>query len=151
MAVGGGFSNWPKKLSYNYSHLYQYIRDISSFEFVSTKLYQLSDRLIFWLYHPRTASRRDWLEFISYHGPLTRYVKLQVVHVPGMPGTCPPCVAHVEIANPRMQGKRSLYSRRMSNPQFYISEKRPIALVWLQIVEEKYTVLYINCIAFIHM
>ena len=28
---------------------------------------------------------------VRYHGPLTRYVKLQVAHAPGMPGTFPPC------------------------------------------------------------
>ena len=31
---------------------------------------------------------RGWL--ISSNGPLTRYVKLQVAHAPGMPGTFPP-------------------------------------------------------------
>ena len=33
---------------------------------------------------------------------------------------------HVGIANPRWRGKRSRHSRRMRNPQFYISDKRPM-------------------------
>ena len=35
-------------------------------------------------------------------------------------------VIHVGIASPRRRGKRSRYSRRMRNPQFYLSGKRPI-------------------------
>ena len=34
---------------------------------------------------------------------------------------------HVRIANLRWRGKRSRYSRRMRNPQIYVSGKRPIA------------------------
>ena len=83
------------------------------------------------------------------HGPLTRCAKLQVAHVPGMPGTFPPpptsketvswrsqhasqhvhharAVMHVGIANPRWRRKRSRHSRRMRNPQFYVSGKRPM-------------------------
>ena len=33
---------------------------------------------------------------------------------------------HVGIANPWWRGKRSQHSRRMRNPQFYVSGKRPI-------------------------
>ena len=33
---------------------------------------------------------------------------------------------HVGIANPRWRGKRSRHSRRMRNPLFYVSGKRPI-------------------------
>ena len=89
-------------------------------------------------------------------GPLTRYVKLRVVHAPGMPGTFSPpptsketaskrsrhasrhvrvarAVMHVGIANPRWRGKCSRYSWRMHNPQFCVSGKRPIpsAPLWL--------------------
>ena len=32
---------------------------------------------------------------------------------------------HVGFANPRWRGKRSRHSRRMRNPQFYVSGKRP--------------------------
>ena len=83
------------------------------------------------------------------HGPLTRYVKLLVAHAPGMPGTFSPpptsketasqrsrhasrhvrharAVMHVGITNPRWRRKRSRHSRRMRNPQFYVSGKRPI-------------------------
>ena len=79
--------------------------------------------------------------------PLTRYVKLRNAHAPGMPGTFSPppwvsdpdvhhgtCVTHVPWCMPglltsgflwsRWRGKRS---RRMRNPQFDISGKRPMA------------------------
>ena len=35
---------------------------------------------------------------------------------------------HVGIVNPRWRGKRSRHSRRMRNPQFYASGKRPMTL-----------------------
>ena len=104
----------------------------------------------------RLQSSRIW-NLITYmkiicHGPLTRYVKLQVAHAPGMPGTFSPpptskeavskrsqhasrhvrharAVMHVGIANPRWRGKRSRHSRRMRNPQFYLFGKRPIIVV----------------------
>ena len=85
----------------------------------------------------------------SRHGPLIRYVKLAVAHAPGMPGMFSPppttretaskrsrnalrhvrharAVMHIRIANPRWRGKRSQPSRRMRNPQFYVSDKRPM-------------------------
>ena len=34
---------------------------------------------------------------------------------------------HVGIANPRWRGKRSQHSRRMRNPQIYVSGKRSIS------------------------
>ena len=89
---------------------------------------------------------------ISYtiHGPLARYVKLRGAHAPGMPGMFSPpprvsdpdmhhgtCVTHVPWCMPgsltcgflwfRWRGKRSRHSRRMRNPRFYVSVKRPIA------------------------
>ena len=87
------------------------------------------------------------------HGPLTRYVKLRVAHVPGMPGMYSPppqvrdpfmhhgtCVSHVPRCMPGSltcvflwswwRGKRSRHSRRMRNPQFYVSGKRPIEYQW---------------------
>ena len=82
------------------------------------------------------------------HEPFTRYMKLRVAHAPGKPGIFSPpptskettsqrsrhasrhvrrarTVVHVGIANPRWRGKRSRHSRRMRNPQFYASGKRP--------------------------
>ena len=82
-------------------------------------------------------------------GPLTRYIKLRVAHAPGMPGTFSPppqvndpdmhhgtCVTHVPWCMPgsltigllwsRWQGKYSRHPRRMRNPQFYVSGKRPM-------------------------
>ena len=80
------------------------------------------------------------------HGPLTRYVKLHVVHAPGMPGTfsLPPLVSdpdmhhvtHVPWCMSRSltcgflwsqwRGKCSRHSWRMCNPHFYVSGKRPM-------------------------
>ena len=97
---------------------------------------------------------------IFQHGPLTTYVKLRVAHAPGMPGAFSPtpwvsdpdmhhgtCVTHVPWCMPgslccgflwsRWRGKRSRHSRRMRNPQFYVSGKRPMApaknhtILWL--------------------
>ena len=84
-----------------------------------------------------------------WHGPLARYVKLGFAHAPGMRGTFfpPPgvsdpdmhhgtCVTHVPWCMSgsltsgfiwsRWRGKRSRHSRRMRNPQFKVSGKRPI-------------------------
>ena len=83
------------------------------------------------------------------YGPTVRYVKLQVAHAPGMPGTFSPsprvsdpdmhhgtCVTHVPWCMPgsltssflwsRWSEKRSRHSRHMRKPQFYVSAKRPI-------------------------
>ena len=83
------------------------------------------------------------------NGPLARYVKLWGAHAPGMLGTFSPpprvnnpdmhhgtCVAHVPWCLPglltsgflwsRWWGKLSRYSRRMHDPHFYISGKRPM-------------------------
>ena len=80
------------------------------------------------------------------YGPLARYVKIRVAHAPVMPGTfCPTprvidpdmhhgtCVTHVPSCMPgsitsgfiwsRCRGK---HSRRMRNPQFSVSGKRPM-------------------------
>ena len=37
-------------------------------------------------------------------------------------------VMYVGIANPRWRGKRSRHSRRMRNPQFYVSGKKPMMI-----------------------
>ena len=83
------------------------------------------------------------------HGPLARYVTLWVAHAPRMSGTFSPpqwvsdpdmhhgtCVTHASWCMPgsltngflwsRWRGKRSQHSRRMRNPQFYVSGKRPM-------------------------
>ena len=90
--------------------------------------------------------------FTTWHGPLTRYVKLRVAHAPGMPGTFSPpprvsdpdmhhgtCVTHVPwcitgsltsgFLGNRWRGKRSRHSRRMRNSQFYVSGKRPMEML----------------------
>ena len=81
--------------------------------------------------------------------PLTRYAKFRVAHAPGIPGTFspPPRVSDPDMHHgtfvthvpgcmlgsltsgflwSRWRGKRSQHSRRMRNPQFYLSGKRPI-------------------------
>ena len=83
------------------------------------------------------------------YGPLTRYRKLPVAHALGMPGMFSPpptsketasyrsqhasrhvrdarAVMHDGNANSQWRGKRYRHSRRMHNPQFYVSGKRPI-------------------------
>ena len=85
----------------------------------------------------------------SFHGSLTRYIKLLVAHEPEMPGTFPPsptskettskrsrhasrharhahAAMHVGIVNTQCRGKYSRQSRRMRNPEFYVSGKRPM-------------------------
>ena len=85
------------------------------------------------------------------NGPLARYVKLWGAHAPGMLGTFSPpprvsnpdmhhgrCVAHVPWCLPglltsgflwsRWWEKLSRYSRRMHDPHFYISGKRPMCM-----------------------
>ena len=86
---------------------------------------------------------------IYINEPLARYVNQRIAHVPGMPGTFSPllrvsdpdthhgmCVTHVPPCMPgsltsgflwsQWRGKRSRHSRRMRNPQFYVSCKRPM-------------------------
>ena len=87
-------------------------------------------------------------EIIS-HGPLARYMKLRVAHASGVLGTFSPpprvsdldmqhgtCVTHVPWCMPgsltigflwsHWRGKRSRQSRRMRNPKYYVSGKRPM-------------------------
>ena len=89
------------------------------------------------------------------HEPPTRYLKMRVAHAPRMSGTfsSPPRVSdpdmhrgmrvtHVPWCMPISLtsvffsgwwwGKRSRHSRRMRNPQFYVSGNRPM---WVQVVE----------------
>ena len=80
-------------------------------------------------------------EAMHFHGHLTRYVKLWVVHAPKMLGMFSPpptskdrasdpgmyhgpCVTHVPRCMSLWRRKRSR-SRRMRNPQFYLSGNRP--------------------------
>ena len=85
----------------------------------------------------------------SANGPLTRYVKLQVVHAPGMPGTFSPAADFKEnrlLAIPAcitarawrtcrdacrdrlhaVTGKTFPAFAAHAHPQFYVSGKRPI-------------------------
>ena len=89
-----------------------------------------------------TPQLRYYIDVFDYfnHGPLTRYVRLRVAHAPEMPGTYspPPRVSDPDMYHGMsgsltsgflwswLREKRSHHSRRMRNPQFYISGKRPI-------------------------
>ena len=87
----------------------------------------------------------------NIYGPLARCAKLRVAHAPKMSWTLSPpprvsdldmhhgtCVTHVSWCMPRSltsgflwiwwRGKRSRHSRRMRNPQIYVSGKRPIVV-----------------------
>ena len=91
--------------------------------------------------------------------PLIRYVKVWVAHAPGRPGTfsLSPRVNDHDMHHrsmrdartllhlgsltsgflwSRWRGKRSRHSRRMCNPQFYVSGTRPVAKIslWLAII-----------------
>ena len=86
---------------------------------------------------------------ILVNGPHAKYVILRVAHAPGMPGMFSPPprvsdpdmhhgtrVTHVPWCMPgsltsgylwsRRRGKRSRHCRRIRNPQFNVSGKRPI-------------------------
>ena len=105
---------------------------------------------------PQVTVKQLWTYIWCHHGPLARYVKLRVAHAPGMPGTFSPpprfsdpdmhhgtCVTHVPWCMPGSLtsgflwswwwGKRSRRSRRMRNPQFYVSAKRPIPRHTIQV------------------
>ena len=101
-----------------------------------------------------TCTEQHWQTIRTlYHqnGPLTRYVKLWVVHAPGMLGTFSlprrisdpdmhhgTCVTHVTwcmlgsltsgFRCSWWRGKRSWHSRRMRSPQFHVSGKRPMKI-----------------------
>ena len=101
--------------------------------------------------HQNRASYTEGRRNMFGQGPLARYVKLRVAHAPRMPGTfsppphaCDPdmhhgtCVTHVPWCMPgsltsgflcsRGRGKRSRHSRRMRNPHFHVSGKRPMEI-----------------------
>ena len=86
----------------------------------------------------------DWVIMDSCNGPLARYVKLRVAHGPGTFSSKPrisdpdmhhgTCVTHVPWCMPGSLTSSLLWSRwrekrsrRMHNPQFNVSGKRPMA------------------------
>ena len=106
-------------------------------------------RVVVWLGTNRFNSFSSGLRHNYCHGPFIRYLKLRVAHAPGMPGTFSPpsrisdrdmhhgtCVTHVPWCMPgsltscflwnRWREKPSRHTRRMRNPQFYVSGKRPL-------------------------
>ena len=84
------------------------------------------------------------------NGPFARYANLLDAHPPEMPGTFspPPGVSNPDMHNgtcvtwcmpgsltigfpwSRRRGKRSRHSRRMRNPQYHVSGKRPMIKVF---------------------
>ena len=76
-----------------------------------------------------------------HHGPLTSQILRKVTHAPGLPGPFHRLQRKPLVSDPTMhhvpwcmlgslshgwRGKRFRHSRRMRNPQFYVSGKRPI-------------------------
>ena len=78
-------------------------------------------------------------------GHLTRYVILPAAHASGMPGTfsppSPPLLLTSSFLWSRWRGKRSRHSRRMRNPQFYVSGKRSMA-----VFSSSYRSLSVTCV-----
>ena len=118
---------------------------ISQFSLDANYFHSLNSRQIKLIWVRR---RGPWSQTVS-HGPLARYVKLCVAHAPEMPGTFSPplrisypdmhhgtCVTHVpwcmsgsltsSLFWNRWREKRSRHSRNLRNPQFNVSDKRPI-------------------------
>ena len=86
------------------------------------------------------------------HGPLSRYVNLQVAHAPGMPGLRSQHVTHVPwcimpwsltsgLLRGRWRGKGSRHSRRMRKSQFSLSGKRPMENIFRMYNIIKYIVI----------
>ena len=101
-----------------------------------------------------TLSHPLWRHFnvpYQYHGPLTRYVKLQVAHAPGMPGTFSPaayfkgnrwlaipacitarawrtCRDACRDRLPAVTGKTFPAFPAHAHPQICVSGKRPMVL-----------------------
>ena len=105
----------------------------------------------YWIYVKKYKSIFAF-SLISHHGPLTLgYVKLRVVHAPGMPRhrlqRKPPvsdlgmhhgtCVTHVpwcmsgSLTRDGGENVPSIPGTWMRNPQFYVSGKRPIETAML--------------------
>ena len=99
------------------------------------------------------------------HGPLTRYVKLQVAHAPGMPGAFSPAAdfkGNRELAIPACITARAWGTCRdacrdrlpvvaektfpafpaHAHPQFYVSGKRPIRLCYCDVTQEDAVTLF---------
>ena len=99
------------------------------------------------------------------HGPLTRYVKLQVAHAPGMPGTFSPaadfkgyrklaipacitarawrtCRDACRDRLPAVTGKTFPAFPAHAHPQFCVSGKRPMNYIQVHIVDEFWSITY---------
>ena len=93
-----------------------------------------------------------YIYLVAEHGPLTRYVKLQVAHAPGMPGTFSPaadfkgnrqlaipacitarawrtCRDACQDRLPAATGKMFQAFPAHAHPQFCVSGKRPISII----------------------
>ena len=99
--------------------------------------------VIMWCLNEKSLSLPSW------HGPLTRYVKLRIAHAPGMPGTFSPtadfkgnrylaipacitarasrtCRDACRDRLPAVAGKTFQAFPARAHPQFYVSGKRPM-------------------------
>ena len=84
-------------------------------------------------YNCGLRTHRECRERFPHHHWLTIPVCTMARAVTHMPGCMPGSLTHGFLWR-RWRGKRSRHSRRMRNPQFYISGKRPIlhAIPWNQ-------------------
>ena len=120
---------------------------------------------LWWLPHhhrkciTRATAPQPYSKNWSFHGPLTRYMKLRLAHAPRMPGTFSPslqsfsnpdmqhgtCVTHVPWSSTsgflsnRWRGKLSRHSRRMHNLKFYVSGKRPMDYLQVKSLQSEIT------------
>ena len=116
------------------------------------KIWPMHDLLNY--FFPPYAMETNRVMFdVIINGPITRYAKFPVAHVPGMPATFSSaprysdpdmhhgtCATHVPWCMPRSltsgflwsqwRGKHSRHSRRMRDPQFCLSGKRLIDRSW---------------------
>ena len=141
-------STWDKNLIYAFLTKYTHFAVLITFALFVFFSFKTNECDYFTDIPRRWVTRTDWL-CCRTNGPLARYLKLRVAHASGMPGTFSPpsrvsdpdmhhgtCVTHVPWCMPgslvkgslwsQWRGKRSRYSRRMRNPQFYVPGKRPM-------------------------
>ena len=122
--------SWPERLLLHKSHLVSDRQNNSDFHCPIGSIQHLQVSLT--VIDEGCKNKGNLSDISLKRGPLTRYVKLRVVHAPWMPGTFSPqrlqrkplvsdlmrAVMYVGIANLRC----------MCNPQFYIYGKRPMVL-----------------------
>ena len=144
---------------------------MKTFNFRLTSIYITLNFSLAYVSNGNNPTNTSLVRSTLLHGPLARPIKLPVAYALGTPGTFSPsqrvndsdmhhdtCVTHLPWCMlgslnsgflwSRWQGKRSQHFRRMRNPQFYESGKRPIAIYFRSIIcgtarALSYTLMYI--------